>query len=84
MMHLVRTFAIMHAHGVRLIAIEEAQNYGKIAFIGLYQNQFRKWLVGGPFILHNAETSAPRTPQPGGPVNSQYVVLFTQRLRKVP
>ena len=38
----------------------------------------------------SAETSAPRTPQPGGlaqkggPVNSQYVVLFTQRMIKVP
>ena len=39
----------------------------------------------------SAETSASRTPQPGGglalkggPVNSQYVVLFTQRMIKVP
>ena len=37
----------------------------------------------------SAETSAPRTPQPGGPrskrgpINSQYVVLFTQRMIKV-
>ena len=38
----------------------------------------------------SAETSAPRTPQPerghkkGGPVNGQYIVLFTQRMIKVP
>ena len=39
----------------------------------------------------SAETSAPRIPQPGGggaqkegPVNSQYVVLFNQRMIKVP
>ena len=41
-------------------------------------------------ISTSAETSAPRNPnrgglaQKGGPVNSQYVVLFTQRMIKVP
>ena len=30
MMHFVRTFSIMRAYGVRLIAIEEVRNYGKI------------------------------------------------------
>ena len=41
-------------------------------------------------VTISAETSAPRTPQPvggaqkGGLVNSQYVVLFTQRMIKVP
>ena len=30
MMHFVRSFSIMPAYGVRLIAIEEARNYGKI------------------------------------------------------
>ena len=40
--------------------------------------------------VFNAKTSAPRIPQPGGgaqkggPVNSQYVVLFNQRMIKVP
>ena len=29
MMHFVRTFSIMRAQGVRLIAIEEVRNYGK-------------------------------------------------------
>ena len=30
MMHFVRPFSIIRAYGVRLIAIEEARNYGKI------------------------------------------------------
>ena len=30
MMHFVRTFSIMRANGVRLIAIKEVSNYGKI------------------------------------------------------
>ena len=33
MMHFVRTFSIMPAYGLRLIAIEEARNYGKIVYI---------------------------------------------------
>ena len=33
MMHFVRTFSIMRAQGVRLIAIEEVRNYRKIACI---------------------------------------------------
>ena len=33
MMHFVRTFSIMHAQGVRLIAIEEVRNYGKSVYI---------------------------------------------------
>ena len=33
LMHFVRTFSIMRAEGVRLIAIEEARNYGKIVYI---------------------------------------------------
>ena len=37
MMHFVRTFLIMRAQGVRLIAIEEVRNYGKIVYI---QNNF--------------------------------------------
>ena len=32
-MHFVRTFSITRAQGVRLIAIEEVQNYGKIVYI---------------------------------------------------
>ena len=45
---------------------------------------------GFTFAAASAETSAPRTPQPGGggaqkggPVTSQYVVLFNQRMIKV-
>ena len=37
MMHFVRTFSITRAQGVRLIAIEEVRNYGKIVYI---QNNF--------------------------------------------
>ena len=33
MMHFVRTFSVMRAQGVRLIAIEEVQNYGKTVYI---------------------------------------------------
>ena len=33
MMHFVRTFSIMRTSNVRLIAIEEVQNYGKIVCI---------------------------------------------------
>ena len=36
-MHFVRTFSIMRAQDVRLIAIEEVRNYGKIVYI---QNNF--------------------------------------------
>ena len=32
-MHFVRTFLVMRAYGVRLIAIEEAQNYRKSVYI---------------------------------------------------
>ena len=45
-----------------------------------------------PLVETSAETSAPRTPPPPGggpaqkegPVNSQYVILFNQRMIKVP
>ena len=32
-MHFVRTFSIMCAQGVKLVAIEEVRNYGKIVYI---------------------------------------------------
>ena len=39
MMHFVRTFSIMHAYGVRLIVIKEAQNYEKnIYFKNIFEN----------------------------------------------
>ena len=39
MMHFVRTFVIMRALGVRLIAIEEVRNYGKIVCMkNLFEN----------------------------------------------
>ena len=38
-MHFVHTFSLMRAYGVRLIAIEEARNYGKIVHIkNIFQN----------------------------------------------
>ena len=43
MMHFVRTFSIMRAYEVRLIAIEEIQNCGKIVYIiNIVENG---WLV---------------------------------------
>ena len=39
MMHFVCTFSIMLAYGVRLIAIKEARNYGKIVYIkNIFEN----------------------------------------------
>ena len=39
MMHFVRTFLIMCAHGVRLTAVEEVRNYGKIVYIkNIFEN----------------------------------------------
>ena len=41
MMHFVRTFSIMRAYGVKLIAIKEARNYGKIVYIkNIFQNSW--------------------------------------------
>ena len=37
-MHFVRTFSIMRAYGIRLIAIEEAQNYRKIVYKNIFEN----------------------------------------------
>ena len=38
-MHFLRTFSIMCAYGIRLIAIEEAGNYGKIVYIkNIFEN----------------------------------------------
>ena len=51
MMHFVRTFSVMCAQGVRLIAIEEVRNYGKIVLPTL--KTFSK-MAGGeciPLIL---------------------------------
>ena len=43
MMHFVRTFSIMRAYGVRLIAIEEARNYEKIVYIkNMFENGWWK------------------------------------------
>ena len=39
MMHFVRTFLIMRAQGVRLIAVEEVRNYTKIVCIkNIFEN----------------------------------------------
>ena len=41
MMHFVRTFSIMRTEGVRLIAIEEVRNYGKVVFIkNIFENDW--------------------------------------------
>ena len=38
-MHFARTFSIMRAYGVRLTAIAEARNYGKIVYIkNIFEN----------------------------------------------
>ena len=43
MMHFVRTFSIMRAYGVRLIAIKKARNYGKIVNIkNIFQSGLRE------------------------------------------
>ena len=43
MMHFVRTFSIMRAYDVRLIAIEEVRNYGKIVPIkNIFENGWWK------------------------------------------
>ena len=49
MMHFVRTFSIMRAYGVRLIAVEEVRNYEKIVRI---QNSFDNdwWEVHTPHL----------------------------------
>ena len=40
-MHFVRTFSIMRTQGVRLIAMEEVQNYGKILCIkNIFENDW--------------------------------------------
>ena len=39
MMPFVRTFLIMRAYGIRLIAVKEARNYGKIVYIkNIFEN----------------------------------------------
>ena len=42
MMHFVHTFSIMLAYGVRLIAIKEARNYGKIEQISGVARYFKR------------------------------------------
>ena len=59
MMHFVRTFSIMRAYGVRLIATKEARHHRKINCIGLHQKYFPKWLVGGGIPLNLPPGSAP-------------------------
>ena len=41
MVHFFRTFSIMRAQGVRLIAIEKVRNYGKIVYIkNIFKNSW--------------------------------------------
>ena len=41
MMHFVRTFSIMRALGLRLIAFKEVRNYGKIVYIkNVFENSW--------------------------------------------
>ena len=51
-MHFVRTFSIMPAYGIRLIAIAKVQNYGKI--VGYASKAFLK--MGGGKILPPGST----------------------------
>ena len=49
MAHFVRTFSIMRAQGVRLIAIEEIRNYGKIVYIkNIFENGW--WRMHTPHL----------------------------------
>ena len=55
LMHFIRTFSIMYAQGVRLIAIEKVQNYGKIIFTkNVIKNS---WWWAAPPSLDPALTS---------------------------
>ena len=47
MMHFVSIFLIMRAQGVRVIAIEEVQNYEKNC---IHQKHFQKWLVENAYL----------------------------------
>ena len=52
MMHFVRTFSIMLAEGVRLIANEEVGNYGKIVYIkNFFQNAWWRKHIPHPTPL---------------------------------
>ena len=57
MMHFVRTFTIMRAQSVRLIAIEEARNYGKNACI--------KDIFNNGWLKDAYPSSYPPEPAPG-------------------
>ena len=49
MMRFVRSFSIMRAQSVRLIAIEEIQNYGKIVYIkNIFENDWCRMHVPHP------------------------------------
>ena len=50
MMHFVRTFSIMRAYGVKLTAIEEARNFGKI--VSPTSKFFSKMTGGRMHTLH--------------------------------
>ena len=52
MMHFIRTFSIMRAQDVRLIAIEEVRNYGKIVYIkNIFENGCWKMRTSHPTSL---------------------------------
>ena len=57
MMHFVRAFSIMRAYGVRLIAIEEAQNYGEI--VAYTPKTFLKMAGGRRHTPHHSSLDLP-------------------------
>ena len=42
MMHFFRTFSVMRAQGVRVIAIEKVRNYEKIVYIKIFENGWKE------------------------------------------
>ena len=55
MMHFVRTFSIMRAYGVRLIAIQEVRNDGKIVYIkNISQNGWLEDAYPSPYPAGSA------------------------------
>ena len=63
MMHFVRTVSSMRAYGVRLIAIEEVGNYGKIVYI---KNMFRNgwWEDAYPSSYHSGSAPGHKPQKP--------------------
>ena len=77
-MHFIRTFSIMRASGVRLIAIEEVRNYGKIVRIN---NIFENGWWEDAYLSFYLFESAPghklrKTPKESGILQSLGTISF--------